>query len=1109
MKRENLYTKFEIIRVVLFFVSLACCTTLFAQPFDGPKYANHWVNPSQEYVRLGVQKTGLQRVAISKLPQSFSSNKTGYLHLYHRGKEVSIISVSSEEVVFYGEVNDGSSDSLLYRPMNSRINPYTSFYSDEGAYFLTINSTPNQLVPVIQSPLSGTPLSYHFQTDAKIFPDSYSQSISGINAPLLQSYFQNGASWTGLGYVGDTTAVHSFQLKNFVATAGIQPSLELLLHGKNNYAQNIRLSIGKTLGQVRQESTLSFSGLVGYKTKFSLKNEDYSATGDGVFTLKSTIVTSDSYTTGRYSIAYYKVVYPQRFDMTGNNNYTFLLPVDNNELSRLRIEGATEKTRLFDVTIPDSPQEIKTQWVGGRLEAMVRREGNKMLPIYATNQMEEISLVTSAPMKQIDPDDYNYLIITNTDLYAAAEEYAAYRKSTQGGGYKTLVLDVKDIYNQFNYGEASPVAIRRYLDYMLSSESHDKYLFLIGRSITRQERVEKNLPGQVPAIGYPGSDYLLVEGLGGNSKDVPSMPFGRISVRTSEQVKDYLQKVITYEQGENSGLWKKNVVHLSGGKSASELNQLKNALVTLSPLAETNYFGAKVAQIAKKTTEPVETVDISSQINDGVGMVTYFGHGSQTVTDLDMGYISAPERGFSDSEKFSFMYFNGCGVGNIFATQTYFTLAEDWLLTPRKGAIAVMANTYFSYYSPTYNYLHGLYKGIFEDESLAGATIGQIVVEASKRVTQNRPNTYDITNLHQSILLGDPAVRVMRLAKPDFAFQEKNSIFLSSSSSGQKIGDSDSVKVGIVVLNNGTYNKGQSIDLLVESYYDNSDTEISQIKIPSLAYRDTIFVSVGVKSGLSGIRAVLDVNNMIEELDEENNEKILSVNWDSAKNQIIYWGDEVVDILPPRLRVLFDNRQIRNGEIISATPSISIALEDDNLVTKDSTLVDVLIKPCADGSCNFGRVSYSGNSIKLSSQSGKSIELLYEPMLLSAGDYELFVNARDMSGNVVVQPFRIVFSVSDQPTPFMVINSPNPASSYVKFETSSYVSKIVRSIKYQVYNSIGIMVDDQQVKDVRQGVNEWYWQPKNIQSGFYFYRVTLVNEDGGEEISDGKIILVR
>jgi hypothetical protein len=473
-----------------------------------------------------------------------------------------------------------------------------------------------------------------------------------------------------------------------------------------------------------------------------------------------------------------------------------------------------------------------------------------------------------------------------------------------------------------------------------------------------------------------------------------------------------------------------------------------------------------------------------------------------------MGYISAPERGFSDSEKFSFMYFNGCGVGNIFATQTYFTLAEDWLLTPRKGAIAVMANTYFSYYSPTYNYLQGLYKGIFEDESLAGATIGQIVVEASKRVTQNRPNTYDITNLHQSVLLGDPAVRVMRLAKPDFAFQEKKSIFLSSSSSGQKIGDSDSVKVGIVVLNNGTYNKGQSIGLQIESYYDNSDTEIKQIRIPAIAYLDTVFVSVPVKSGLSGIRAVLDVNNIIDEIDEENNEKLLSVNWDSAKNEIIYWGDELADILAPRLRVLFDNRQIRNGEIISPTPSISIVLNDDNLLTKDSTLVDVLIKPCADGSCNFGRVSYSGDKIKVSSQSGKSIELLYEPALLSAGDYELFINARDVSGNVVNQPFRIVFRVSDQPTTFRVVNSPNPASSFVKFETSSYTSKVVRSIKYQIYNSIGVMVDDRQVKNVRQGVNEWYWQPQNIQSGFYFYRITLVNEDGGEEISDGKIILV-
>jgi hypothetical protein len=66
------------------------------------------------------------------------------------------------------------------------------------------------------------------------------------------------------------------------------------------------------------------------------------------------------------------------------------------------------------------------------------------------------------------------------------------------------------------------------------------------------------LTGDIPAIGYPGSDVLLVEGLAGEQKDVPAIPVGRLSAVTSQHAKNYLEKVMDYEQNVSGEYgWKK------------------------------------------------------------------------------------------------------------------------------------------------------------------------------------------------------------------------------------------------------------------------------------------------------------------------------------------------------------------------------------------------------------------------------------------------------------------------------------------------------------------------------------------------------------------------
>ena len=55
----------------------------------------------------------------------------------------------------------------------------------------------------------------------------------------------------------------------------------------------------------------------------------------------------------------------------------------------------------------------------------------------------------------------DYIFITHHDFLTATQVLADYRASQ---GLRTLVVDVDDVYDQFNYGIYNPIAIRNYLE---------------------------------------------------------------------------------------------------------------------------------------------------------------------------------------------------------------------------------------------------------------------------------------------------------------------------------------------------------------------------------------------------------------------------------------------------------------------------------------------------------------------------------------------------------------------------------------------------------------------------------------------------------------------
>lgn len=771
----------------------------FSQKWSGAN-GNEWLagKYNQQWVRIGVSAKGVHRVAISSLPAAFQSADKLKLQLWRRGNQVRILKADNTEILFYGVPNDGASDELLYRYPKSRLNPYFSTFSNEGAYFLTIG-TDNGLRAEVENTAVDVNIAasqFHNQVELKTYQTEYTHFGFYPTLPSLNSFFEDGKTGTGTrlpigaqatspvytanpasaAQPGSVATNFDFAAKNVYG--GSIPKVKLLLNGRGGSPQ-IQISVGKTASSLREITVANPFYFRSQEVDFDLDPaQDYDVNG-GTLGFQSTMGAS------WFSVSYFTVSYNQTIDAQGLNTFEFNLPAaSSGSKSRLPIANPPANASFYDVSNADNPRIIQ----GSAANLMVTRNG-KPLKLLTWNNTQNITVaaakISTITFQQINPASYNYLIVAADNLVSSAQAFATYRQTDSPGvKYTPLVVKISDIYNAFNYGEPSPVAVRRFVDYMISDDNKSKYLLLIGKSISSPHKIVKELPGEVPTVGFPGSDLLLVDGLRGTPDDVPAIPVGRISALSDAEVNGYLQKIKDYE-AQTDIAWRKNVMHISGGKNSWEINEFSGYLSGISNTVTSSPFNGSVSQKIKTLTgSAIEELNISTELNGaGLGMISYFGHGVQYRTDLNAGYVTDPAKGYNNTTKYPVLFYNSCAVNNVFSNQfaasvnlsTSRPLSLDWLITPGKGAIAVFGNSWDSYSGTSNEYLDRLYPLIFSESDSDRGTIGQILQDVALQTKLAKGYNYDpgpdslVTtyydadraNIHQILLQGDPALRIL------------------------------------------------------------------------------------------------------------------------------------------------------------------------------------------------------------------------------------------------------------------------------------------------------------------------------------------------------------
>ena len=211
------------------------------------------------------------------------------------------------------------------------------------------------------------------------------------------------------------------------------------------------------------------------------------------------------------------------------------------------------------------------------------------------------------------------------------------------------------------------------------------------------------------------------------------------------------------------------------------------------------------------------------------------------------------------------------------------------------------------------------------------------------------------------------------------------------------------------------------------------------------------------------------------------------------------------DSIKPEYRITIDGKEIINGDVVSANPTIEISLKDNSplpLKPEYFTLVMNNIPVEVVGADDTSKTKPKFSYIPYPNSEAK---ILWTPKL-SDGSYVLEVLAKDASGNFFDSTSsKTVFSVYNNFDFVNVLNYPNPFKNdtYFTFELRGDYKKI-EDCRLRIFTVAGRLIKDVSIPlgSLKSGFNKIYWNGKdqdgdNIANGTYFYKLNIK--------SDGKI----
>lgn len=767
-------------------------------------------------------------------------------------------------IEFFGKKADGKIDEGLFKKPTDQRHQLKNMVSDTNSYFLTTRKGGgNPRVRSYNGAMPSQTNDYHIAEEVFAPDKTYFQGefiIIGDKVAHYSSYMP------GEGFVGDAfssgfspgEARYSVEFNTAdYYKAGPKPELECGVvsftanRTKVQNNQHFILSVSPDLGNTRKLLDTSFSGVKPLTATFRLDSNDI---GQKTYILFSPIY-DPGVTESNWAHSHTIFRYPKVNNLNDTPHYLYYRdsgisaskevwvnygsgqysPIFFDENNGYRWTGQYDPfNRIIVCSAPPSARKSYSIIID-----------ESKIDILGANRFTPVRKVYyPAHINQCE-----YIMITHPNLIGPENEVLNY-KSYWETRYKVQLNLITDLYDYFTFGLRHPLAIRYYCRYLLDKskeEEKPRFLLLLGRgydnSFNRGNSASKMLANAgtnlIPAIGSPVSDWLYTAGLNGKSSLVPALATGRVSAERMLDVANYLDKLKAYRSPANQYQdWQKQVMHLGGGATSSQAAVISSRLQNLRTYVYRDPYAGVVSlytKSASSTVDPKFRDNILNRINNGVSLVTFLGHGSTSVTDIDIGDPNL----YDNKNKYPIFYFNGCQIGNPCIPGLRNTLSEKIFRGVNKGAIAFVGQSDLSELYTVSDQMNAVYKVFFD--TTPNKTLGEVLRTSIEQFSDSTA----LKRMHneQLLLQGDPAVSVQSPTLPDYSITDKD-IFISPENAFAMI---DSFDVAVIVKNFGR-GLSDSITIRLEWTYPDGATRRNFYKRVQLkGYQDTILMSVDSK----------------------------------------------------------------------------------------------------------------------------------------------------------------------------------------------------------------------------------------------------------------------
>ena len=750
-----------------------------------------------------LQATGMDVTNID--PTTFAMSNQGRDVAIHVSGEGDHNFDSSDHITFYGQEFRGDYLGQVYADENAHWRTNFTYFSDgafvswtpqfnatmlekytnENVYWLTVGGTPGPRMAEVNGDPAGS---------SAATPDYYYATIHLEESHEWWSWHFTGEDtwfWERVSTTGITTRTYTTTL-SAIASEAITATVrgEVVARNFNNTSSpdhhtKFYLNAGS---QPIDDDTWDGHTRYAFESQVSASNLLEGENQLHFVVLKTANMASD-----RIYSDWFEIKYPRQFqasddqlvfagDQAGTWQYVSTGYGDND-------------IEIYDITDPISPTRVLAPSISAAAPYTVTFETT-----HGQGAQYLVAAVGAAGVVQspksisyYTPPDFSattgadYVFITHRDFITATQTLANYRASQ---GLTSMVIDVDDLYNQFNFGIFNPIAIKNFLAYTFENwTSPPEYALLIGSGHwnfkgyqgntydywSKPIYMPPNLAWVDPWQGEVDSANLLAAVVGGDI--LPDLAIGRIPVDSAAELDAVIAKIIAYEQGGFQD-WHHNIIFVADSTPDSAGNFVASSEAIINNNLPPDYQPLRIYEddygcVAANSPECQAVTDaITHTLNyTGALVVNYIGHGASErwaseqilrTTDEDIkkddpyyNHIASMQNGSHLPIVFDLTCLTGYW---IHTRPNNVSLAVNLLKAEDSGAVATFSPTGLGVEAGHDILNSGFYDALFQDDiwELGPASV---VAKLDLYATGSNEGL-----IHTYTVFGDPALRIQHPA---------------------------------------------------------------------------------------------------------------------------------------------------------------------------------------------------------------------------------------------------------------------------------------------------------------------------------------------------------